>query len=539
MQLLVENQLLALAVIMVVGLLLGQISIGGFRLGVAAVLFVGLGFSALEPAISLPPLLYILGLALFVYTIGLEAGPTFFASMKTIGPKLNGLGLFTIIIMVGMAFAATKFLGIDSASGAGMFAGSGTNTAAMASIVDALPTYVGPDDKESLALPVVAYSLSYPFGVLIVILNVAVFSKIFKIDHKKEEREAGVASTPLLVRRFQVEKAGLPAVNQWPEAFNLDIIVSRIEDKEKLAVAESDRTVEVGDVVTIVGKESELEKVESLVGGMLEGLPTRDGKLDYRRVVVSSPNMVGKPLRDLRPQMEGALVAQVRRGDKDFVAKPDTILRLGDRVRVVTTRGNIQRATEIFGDSYRRISDVNLIPLALGLVIGTLIGMIEVPLYGDATIKLGFGGGPLLAGVVLGFLGRTGPIVWQMPYGANHTIRQFGIAIFLAGIGTTAGAGFGEALSDPNSLKIIAASLTTVFALSVSTILLGYKVFGFTYGETVGLLAGLQNQPGLFAYVEDHTDNELPSIGYTTVYPMSMVMKIVFAQILCFALFMT
>lgn len=533
-QLLVENQLLALITIMAIGLLVGRIKIFGFQLGVAAVLFVGLAFATIEPEITLPPIVYIVGLSLFVYTIGLEAAPGFFASIRTTGMRLNIFGFVTILVMTLMAFGLMKFFNISAPSGAGLLTGAFTNTPAMAAVVDALPSFVEEPTSEILELPVVAYSLTYPLGVLGVILSVAFLSRIFKINHDKEAEDAGVAPHPLHTRRVKVTQKNLPSVNNIPVQFDLEVIVSRIEHRGELFLPEVGDRVEPGDIISVVGTEEELDKAVALIGETLPGDPTHDDRLDYRRIFVSSNTLVGIPLRKLRGTMQGLLVTRVRRGDQDIVATPDTVLQLGDRVRVVAHHENIDRATRLFGDSYKKISDFNLLPLLLGLFAGILIGLIAIPLPGGASLKLGSAGGPLIVSLILGSLGRTGPIVWQVPFGANLALRQLGITLFLAGIGTTAGSGFGEALKDPQSLLIIGIGAIITVVFSCLILIIGHKVLKIPFGQAAGMIAGLQTHPAVLSYVSDHTKNELPAMGYTTVYPMAMVAKIICAQLLLF-----
>lgn len=525
---------------MCLGLLAGRIKIAGFRLGVAAVLFVGLGFATLEPQITLPPIIFIVGLSLFVYTIGLEAGPGFFESMRTTGVRHNVFGIAVIVAVTGIAFALIKIFHIDSPSGAGMFTGALTNTPAMAAVVDTLPALIGEDTdtKSQLELPVVAYSLAYPIGVLGVILSVAIMSKVFRINHDQEAQDAGVAIQELFTRRILVTKEGLPSVTTMPHHFDLEIIISRIEHNGKLFLPEAGDHVDPGDIVSVVGTEEVLLEAEKHIGEFLPGDPTHDERLDYRRIFVSTTEMVGIPLRKLRPRLQDMLVTRVRRGDADVVATPDTILQLGDRVRVVAPHDRIDRATRLFGDSYKRISDINLLPMLIGLTLGVLVGMIPVPLPGGTALKLGSAGGPLIVALILGAIGRTGPVVWQVPYGANLALRQLGITLFLAGIGTTAGAGFGKALSDPRSLTVLGIGAAITFAISLLTLIIGYKVLKIPFGQVAGILSGLQTHPAVLSYVSDQTKNELPSIGYTTVYPMAMVAKIVSAQILLFLLFL-
>lgn len=539
LHLLVDNQILALVTIMAIGLVIGRIKIGNFRLGVAAVLFVGLAFATVEPQITLPPLLYILGLSLFVYTIGLEAAPGFFQSIKTTGLRLNVFALIMILVITFVSFGLIKLWGIAQPQGVGLFTGAMTNTPAMAAVVDALPSFLPDADKATLEMPVVAYSLTYPIGVLGVILSVAILSKIFKIDHDKEAEDAGVALQKLETHRIKVTKENLPSVTSMPFRFNLEIIVSRIEHNGKLFLPEPHDTVEPGDIISVVGTAEEVDKAAKLIGEPLPGdHPVHDENLDFRRIFVSSSSIAGKSIRQLQPRLQGVLITRVRRGDMDFVARPDTVLQLGDRVRVVADHEHIDIATKLFGDSYKGISDFNLLPLLIGMTLGLLVGLIEIPLPGGASLKLGSAGGPLLAALILGAVGRTGPFVWQVPFGANLALRQLGITIFLAGIGTTAGAGFAKALQDPTSLTVIGIGAVVTVLFSLMTLIIGYKILKIPFGQVAGMIAGMQTHPAVLTYVSDHTKNELPANGYTTVYPMSMVAKILCAQLLLFLLFL-
>lgn len=534
MELLVENELLALLVITCLGLAIGQIRVFGFKLGVAAVLFVGLGFATIEPNIQIPPLIYIIGLALFVYTIGLESGPEFFASLKSRGIRHNIFGAAVLAILAAEAYFLIKFLPISDVEGAGAFTGALTNTPAMAALVDALPNAIT-DEAElqsKLQLPVIGYSLAYPIGVLGVIASIAILARVFKINHEQEALDAGVAALPLHTRRFKVTEADLPSVTDMPAAFGLDIIVSRIEHKGRLYLPEPGDTVEPGDIVSIVATEADMEAVEKRIGPMLQGDPTDDVRLDFRRIFVSSSAVCGIPLSQLHRQMDDMIITRIRRGDLDMVAEPGMKLELGDRVRVVAPPNQIGAATKFFGDSYKKLSDVNLLPLLIGLTLGVIIGLVKLPLPGGSSLSLGSAGGPLVVALVLGALGRTGPLVWPIPYSANLAFRTIGLALFLAGIGTTAGAGFKAALSDPASLTVLGIAAIVAFSSSLITLLIGYKVLHIPFGQTAGILAGLQTHPAVLSYVNDQAKNELPSIGYTTVYPMAMIVKIILAQVL-------
>lgn len=537
----VENQLLALVAIMSIGLLLGRMKIFGFRLGVAAVLFVGLAFSTMEPDITIPPLIYIVGLALFVYTIGLESGPEFFKSLRSTGLRNNGLALGAIVSTTALAWLLIQIFDLEPATGAGMLTGALTNTPAMAAVVDSLPALIDANSGEAhriLELPVVAYSLTYPLGVLVVILTIAIFGAIMKVDHQQEATDAGVGVQELQGRRIRITRDDLPAISNIPLLLDLDVIISRVErggEDEQFIPEEGERT-KLGDILTVVGSDQELNRAVELLGEFIGGDPYGDVELDYRRIFVSDESMVGTPLSKLRSRIPGMMITRIRRGDSDLIAHPEMTLQLGDRVRVVAPADRINEATHIFGDSYKRLADFNLIPLVVGLALGVLVGMVEFPLPGGSALSLGSAGGPLLVALVLGALSRTGKVVWQIPYSANLALRQLGITMFLAAIGTTAGAGFRSALGDPESLLIIGLGALFTLFICLVVLIVGHIIMGIPFGETAGILAGTQTHPAVLSYVSETTRNELPAMGYTSVYPLAMVAKIIAAQALLFLL---
>ncbi|AEX46024.1 transporter [Corynebacterium diphtheriae] len=536
----VANPLLALFVIMAVGLAIGQVKIRGFSLGVAAVLFAGVGFAAVEPDIHIPHLVYILGLSIFVYSIGLESGHAFFALFKSQGVKQNALAITTLALITGISIALFSLIHLNGVTAAGLFTGAVTNTPAMAAVVDSLPSIFGDANKvhEVESLPLVAYSLAYPIGVLGVIAAIGLCAKWFRIDHVQEAHDAGVAVEDLFTRQIKVNHVvtGSDLVIDIHHTLGLEIIVSRIERDGQQTLPTASSRIHMGDVLSVVGTAEELDKAAHVLGDLLPGDPFHGHDLDYRRIFVSNQDLVGIPLAKLRPRLSGILITRVRRGDHDHVATPETVLQLGDRVRVVAAHDRMKSVTALFGDSYRRLSDFNLFPLVAGLALGLLVGMIEVPLPGGAALSLGSAGGPLVVALVLGAVGRSGRFVWQVPYGANLALRQLGITLFLAAIGTTAGASFRASLSDPASLTIIAVGAIITLTLAIFVLVVGYKVMKIPYGQTAGMLAGIQTHPAVLSYVSAMTKNDLPALGYTSVYPLAMIAKIIAAQVVLFAL---
>ena len=537
-----ENQLLLLFTVIGLGYLLGQIKIFGFSLGVSAVLFVGIAFGALDKRLGVPESMYIIGLVLFVYAIGLQSGPSFFASFQKRGLRTNGIAAALLASGAITAIVLWKFLGISAPSAAGLFCGALTNTPALAATVETiktLSTNLPPDVAELNAnSPVVTYGLAYPFGVLGVLLWFFVFTKIFKIDFVKEEaarlKESG--SDTILSRTYHITN---PAVAGKTVGDSLKLLgqpgfaLSRIKKAEMTSIVTPDTLLSAGDQIVAVGTSDALERARILFGEESPvHLPLDNTGIDFRRIFVSHPAVVGRRIHELNLEKEfGATITRLRRGDVDFVPSPGTTLELGDRIRVVTRHENIDRITKYFGDSMKSISETDFLSISFGIVLGVMVGMIPFPLPHGMVFKLGFAGGPLVVALLLGRLERTGPIIWAMPFNANLALRQIGLVFFLAGIGTKAGYGFGATFQSGGWGLIAAGALITTCVV-VLTILVGYKYLKLPMSAVMGMASGMHTQPACLAYANQQAQNDQPNIWYATVYPASMITKIILAQII-------
>jgi putative transport protein len=248
---------------------------------------------------------------------------------------------------------------------------------------------------------------------------------------------------------------------------------------------------------------------------------------------VSASEPVGQRIGDLRlPERFGAIITRVRRGDVDRLAHPDTVLEPGDRVRVVAPRERMDEVTRYFGDSYRNLSEIDVAAFSLGLVAGLLIGLIPMPIPGLGTFRLGLAGGPLVVGLLLGALERTGPITWQLPYNANLTLRQLGAVLFLAGVGVRSGHAFLGTVQSSAGLVMLAAGAALTCVAGLLAIGLGRVVLRVDVDVLCGMAAGLQTQPAVLAFAVEQAGSDLPNTGYASVYPIATIAKIVLAQVL-------
>jgi putative transport protein len=539
---LASNTILLLFTVIGLGYLVGNIRISGFKLGVAAVLFVGIAFGAIDSRLALPDHIYVIGLVLFVYAIGLQAGPGFFASFRKRGLRINIAAIIILSAGAGVAVILKYAMGLPAPSAAGLFCGALTNTPALAATVETIENLKGAIDPSLLDLylesPVVTYGLAYPFGVLGVILWFFVFAKLFRADFAKEAaehlRESGVDA--IQSGTFRVTNpavAGKTVAETLGSLGDPGFVLSRIKKGDAISVVLGSTVFSSGDLVVAVGSAEALERARILFGERsTQDLPETSGQVTYRRIFVSSKNVIGRTIRELRLHtIFDATITRLRRGDVDFVPGPDTILESGDRIRVVTRRENIEAISRFFGDSLRSISETDYLSLSLGIVIGVFLGMIALPLPNGMVFRLGFAGGPLIVGLVLGKLERTGPIVWGLPFAANLVIRQVGLVFFLAGIGTKAGPGFGATFQSGGWGLIAAGALITTF-VAVAAVVVCARLFRLPLSAVMGVVSGMHTQPAVLAYANQQTGNELPNIYYAAVYPASMIAKIILAQII-------
>jgi len=529
------SPLLLLFTVVALGYPLGRIKIAGFSLGVAAVLFAGLGAGALHPDLRLPDLVYQLGLVLFVYTVGLANGATFIASFRRRGLRDS---LFVAAILLGAAAlvaALAGLLGFDAPTAAGLFAGSLTNTPALAAVLESLAH----DGSAGLAAePVVAYSVAYPMGVVGMLVVIVAFQRLFRIDYMEEAARAhGGPPAPRSLRSRTVEVTRSEACrnvkalireNEWR------IVFGRLQRTGTLSLIDGDEILEIGDRLTVVGTARELDRVEAFLGrAAAERLELSRAEMDSRFVFVSSRDAAGLTLREIAlPERFGALVTRVRRGDVELVPNSDTMLELGDHVRVLARRRDLDAVGRFLGDSQRALSEIDVLTFSVGLGFGLALGLVPVPLPGGITVRLGLAGGPLLVALTLGALGRTGGIVWTLPHSANLTVRQLGLIFFLAGIGTRAGEAFFTTIRQQQGVVLFAAGTVVTVLVASSTLWIGRRWLGIPMSVLTGMLAGVQTQPAVLAFAHEQSGDDLPALGYAHVYPVAILVKIILAQVL-------
>ena len=453
-----QNPLLLLFAVVALGFPLGKLRIAGASLGIASILFAGIAMGALVVVPQLDPglkkgissemkFVYELGLSIFVYAMGLAIAHSFWAAFSREGIKKNATVLIVMVIstllILGLARAigATGLFACNSRYAAGLLAGSFTNMPALAGVIEALKRQGA--DALAIAQPTVASAIAYPIGVVVPMLAIVFSRKCFKVDLQEEAQglhHYHPGHGRLVVATLEVTEAGEGMTHaELRERNACKVVFGCLSRGGKIRIAPLDLALRTGDLLMVVGSREDVARAVRILGREARVSLQHDlSEIDAARVFVSNPDMIGRPLRELRlPEGYDAIITRLRRGDRWFVPEADTVLELGDRIRVVTRRENLSVIEALFGDSYQELSEASFVTFALGLALGLALGRVPIPLGHGITLSLGFAGGPLVVGLILGRYHRFGPFVWNLPYSANHTIRSSGSCSSRRGSGSS------------------------------------------------------------------------------------------------------
>jgi len=534
------HTVLILGLVAAIGLQLGHIRVYGVSLGVAGVLFVGLVFghfgftfdhSVLEFARDF-------GLILFVYTIGLQIGPGFAASLRKQGLPLNIMASAIVLLGAVITVVAGKlFLAkSDFPAVVGVFSGATTNTPSLAAATQALTSLSG-ISPDAAKLPSLGYAVAYPFGVVGIILAMYLIRWIFHVDLKKEADELAGAtdSKKLEAVSFKVTNPELDGLtlDELAEQYNSEVVVSRVMSGNKTEVAVGSRVISQGDVLIAVGPPDDMDKAKKLFGDVADVDPKAvPSEVEARYVLVTQRSAVGKsiPSLDLTGRFPVA-ITRIARGDVELTPTSSTPLVFGDRVRVVGNEEAINAVGKVLGDSVERRDHPMLAPMFLGIALGIVLGSIPISLPGmPAPVKLGLAGGPLIAAILLGRLGSFGPFVWYMPRSANLSVRKLGIVLFLSCVGIKAGDQFVQTLVHGHGLQWMAWGVAITLIPLMIVAVAARIATKLNYMPLCGLLAGSMTDPPALAFAGSVTGSEAPSVAYASVYPLVMILRILAAQ---------
>ena len=500
------------------GYLVGQISVGGFSLGVGAVLFVGLAIGAFAPKAQITGPIGLTGLIMFLYGIGILYGRQFFEGMVGVGQKYNLLALVACLAGLFVALGLGHIFGIKIGHTLGIYAGSMTSTASLQAALDVVK------NKD----PSIGYSISYPFGVIGPILCIYFMTRMVK------------PKFPTKVQRFHMGEisigegfAGRRLADLAAEAMS-DLQVTMVRTGEHNIVPTDDTVLSAGDGVLVVAEREEaIAKAADELGRLEPGRLASDrADLDYIRVFVGKASVVGIPLAHLpMPAGYPTHLLHVRRYDADLVPASDLMLEFGDRVGVLAPPDRKEDIRRHFGDTIKAAAEFSYVSLGIGMVLGVLLGLIPVPIPGVGVVTLGIGGGPLIVALVLGKLRRTGPLLWTMPLPANIVLRNFGLAIFLATVGVNAGQPFVRTVAE-SGLTMLLIGVAVLLTTVVIVLAVGHYVLKIPYDDLVGVASGATGNPAILVYSTKMAPTERPDIGYAMIFPSMTLVKVVAVQII-------
>ena len=516
-----QQPLLSMFLVIGLGYALGAVNIRGFALGAGAVLFVGLGAGMFAPQAAPPALFCSLGLSMFVYGIGVMYGKQFFIGLTSpFGLKANGLALLSHLAAIGVCYGAYATLSVSPAHVAGLFCGALTSTPALQAAIST----VGNND------PALGYSVAYPFGFIAPLLCMY-FANLWLKPKDLGQTGTGLELREVVVRNQQA--IGRPLAEVSAELpVGVRIVVVRQGSQNR--VPAPDIVLAHNDVVALAGESEEaLESARLRIGETASGRITVDrGDLDYFRLFVSKPAVVGISLADLQiPGVPEFSVLHVRRGDADLLSRPELVLEFGDRVGVMVRREHRDAARKHFGDSIKGTTEFSYVSLGVGMALGMLLGILPIPLPGLGTLRLGVAGGPLVVGLILGRLGRTGGWVWTMPVSANLILRNFGLTLFLAQIGMTSGPKFLETVQQLGPLFLgLGAAMVLVAVLF--NLLVGHFVFKFRFDDLLGITSGVAANPAIAVFASKLVPTDRTDIAYAITFPTATIMKILLLQIM-------
>lgn len=538
----IGHSILLVAMVIFVGIWLGKIKVAGISLGITWILFVGIIFNHFNMRMD-PQALHFLkefGLILFVYSVGLQVGPGFFSSFKKGGITLNMLAVLIILLGVGTTCIIYKITGLPITTMVGILSGAVTNTPGLGAAQQAYFDMTGNEGTE-IAM---GYAVAYPLGVVGIILAIILIRYIFRISFDKETEA---------IQNQQEEKAArathVSIVVKNPALFGKEIsevatlidkkfVISRIlHEHEGLEIAHSRTHLLSGDKLFVIAAAQDIEAIIAFVGERIEmhrsDWEQLDANLVSRRILITRSVINGKALGQLHLRGGfGVNITRVNRSGVDLVASPGLELQIGDRVTVVGTEKNVANVEKILGNSLRRLREPNLVPIFLGIAIGILLGSIPFTFPGiPQPVKLGLAGGPLIIAILISRFGPHYKLVTYTTMSANLMLREVGISLFLACVGLDAGAGFVDTVTNGGYAWIGYGFIITFLPLLLVGILARW-VYKVNYFTLMGLIAGSTTDPPALAYSNGIAGNDLPSVGYATVYPLTMFLRVLTAQLL-------
>ena len=532
------NTVLLYAIIISIGVFLGKFKIRGISLGITWVLFVGIFAGHLGLQIEPNTLLFIkdFGLILFVFCIGLQVGPSFFSSFKKGGITLNmlamGIVFLNIIVALGLYFLDGS---IELPMMVGVLFGAVTNTPGLGAANEALSQLNYSGDPISLG-----YACAYPLGIAGAILAIIAIRYICRINIDKEEeylKTHDKDNESLTVLRLEICNEAITAkpLKEITKLTKLHFICSRICQQGVMSKPDADTILHKGDYVTIVCKEDDVDAITAFIGKKSDyNWDNENSPMISRRILITRPEINGKKLKDLHlSNIYNIIVTRVNRSGVDLFADPNLELQIGDRVMIVGKKDSIDHVAKTLGNELKKLDTPNIITIFVGIFLGILVGSIPLKFPGMPTpVKLGLAGGPLIIAILIGRFGHKLKLVTYTTVSANLMLREIGIALFLASVGIDAGDSFLHTIVEGDGLLYVAyGAIITIIPILIIGIL-GRYVYHINYYSLMGLISGSTTNPAALAYSSQTAGNDKPAVAYSTVYPLTMFLRIISGQVI-------
>lgn len=523
---LLQSSYFALFLIVALGFMLGRIQIKKLSLDVSAVIFIALLFGHL--GVVIPKELGNFGLVLFIFTIGIQAGPGFFASFKSKGKTLI---LITILIISSASLTALGLkylLHIDTPSVVGLIAGALTSTPGLAVAID----------STNSPLASIAYGIAYPFGVIGVILFVKLLPRVMRIDLEKEakrleeERKGQYPELKTCIYKVTQPLAAGRTLAQINIRTLTGAVVSRVKCGDEILTPTAHCVLHEGDYIQAVGNEQSLATLADLIGQREEGELPLSNTQAIESVLLTKKDMIDQQLGSLNLQQNfNCTVTRIRRSGIDLAPSPDLHLKFGDKLIIVGEKEGVSGVAGLFGNNEKKLSDTDFFPIAMGIVLGVLFGKLNISFPGGFNFSPGLTGGILMVALFLSAIGKTGPILWTMSAPANQLLRQLGLLLFLAEVGTSAGKNLVATFQDSGWVMFGAGVAITLVPMIVAVVA-GLFLFRISVLDLLGTITGgMTSTPGLAA-ADSMVDSNIPGVAYATVYPIAMVFLILFIQMI-------
>lgn len=522
---LLKNEYVAFFVIIALGILIGKIKIKGISLDVSAIIFVALLFG--HYGVVMPDIFQKIGLIFFIYSVGIQAGPGFFESFRKDGLRLIAIAGIGVVSGAIVSAVTAYFFNIDYKLAVGLFTGAMTSTPGLAAAIESTRS----------PLASIGYGIAYPFGVLAVIIFVKLSPKLFKVSIKESEKEYEEeirADYPAIINmNFLVENKNIfgKTLGELKIRTMTRTNISRVLHRGEAFTPTAKTALYEGDVVKAVGTENDLNKVSLLIGNRTDIEIPLSKKYAIRSILVTNEKIVNKSLGEIGLlEQYNATAVSIRRAGIDITPYSSSKIRFGDKIMVACEEQSLANVQKLFGDNRKRLTELDFLPVSIGIIIGVLLGKISIPVFGF-DLSLGLTGGVLLASIVLSRIGKTGNILWNVSGSSNQLMRMIGLIFFLVSVGTSAGGNLMETLSSGGLTYFTAGAMITVLPMLI-TMVLGHFIFKINFLVLIGALTGAMTSTPALSAVEPMTDSNGPKIAYAAVYPFALVLIIICSQIL-------